>query len=345
MTGWATPPAPGPIVGWELPSEPAGLGVRDSIRAGWRVLRSNVGPLAGTAALPEIVRNLLVIPSLLVVARAWEAMVAIFRDLDLRTYEPNDQLAMQQRLQQAFQPPTDLAILSGVASGLSIGVALVGLSLVTAATLAAVDGRRPSIAAAYRSVAAHAGALILPAVILGVAWVIVGTPLTLSQGTFPTSDPAAFRTQAALAAVLGLAGLILTIATIVFAVRWSLAIPAILAEDLTLRRGLSRSAELTAGIRLRIFVILLVLGITFGIVFGVTSLITAVIVGLVTFSLYGGIAGYLVASTVGGFVWLPLVAAVLSHVYRSRAGSPASMDGPEEIVEPDAAVVDPTTSA
>lgn len=344
MTGWATPPAPGPVVGWELPSEPEGLGVRESIRAGWRVLRSNVGTFAGTAALPLIVTNLLVIPSILIVGRAWEAMFTIFRDFDPSS-SVDDQLAFQERLQAAFRPPTDLAILSGMASGLSIAVSLIGLSLVTAATLAAVDGRRPSIAGAYRSVAAHAGALILPAVILGVCWVIVGTPLTLSQGTFPTSDPAAFRTQAALAAVLGLAGLILTIATIVLAVRWSLAIPAILAEDLTLRRGLSRSAELTAGIRVRIFVILLVLGITFGIVFGVIALITAVIVGLATFSLSGGVAGYLVASVIGGLVWLPMVAAVLSHVYRSRAGSPASPDGPDEIVEPDAAAADPTTSA
>lgn len=348
MTGWAPPPAPGPVVGWEVPSEPEGLGVRESIGAGWRVLRSNIGTLAATAALPEIVRNLLVIPSILIVARGWEAMIDLFRDFD-PTPSIDDQVALQERLQVAFRPPTDLAILSGVASGLSIAVALVGLAVVTAATLSAVDGQRPSVAQAYRAVTAHAGALIVPALILGVAGILVGTPATLAQGSFGASDPAAFRTQAALAAVVGLVGLIVTIAIIVLAIRWSLAIPAILAEDLTLRRGLSRSAALTAGIRVRIFVILLVLGIVSGIVLGAISLVAGVIVGLATFSLAGGVAGYLVATTVGGLFWLPLVAGVLSHVYRLRVGPVATDldDGePAEPLEPDGpAVVDPAPSA
>ena len=344
MTGWATPPpAPGPVVGWELPSEPEGLGVGESIGAGWRVLRSNFGPLAGTAALPEIVRNLLVIPSILIVARAWEAMINVFRDFDATTFD--DQVALQERLRTAFQPPTDLAILSGVASGLSTAVALIGLSLVTAATLAAVDGQRPSIGAAYRSVAAHAGALVGPTVILAVGSVLLSTPAWLAQGTFPFADETSIRTQAALAAVFGLVGLIVTVAVIVLAVRWSLAIPAILAENLTFRRGLSRSAQLTAGIRVRIFVIFLVLGILFGIVFGLVALITGVIVGLATFSLTGGVAGYLVAVTIGGFVWLPLLAAVLSHIYRLRAGSPATANQPAEPAPPAGPDVEAAPSA
>lgn len=327
-----------------MPSEPEGLGVRESIGAGWRVLRSNFGPLAGTAALPEIVRNLLVIPSILIVARAWDAMFIVFRDFRASTTF-DDQVAFQERLRAAFQPPTDLAILSGVASGLSTAVALVGLSLVTAATLAAVDGQRPSIGAAYRSVAAHAGALIGPAVILGVGAVLLTTPAWLTQGSFAFADAASVRTQAAVAAVAGLVSLIVTVAVIVLACRWSLAIPAILAEDLTFRRGLSRSAQLTAGVRVRIFLILLVLGIVFGIVFGLIALITAVIVGLATFSLSGGVAGYLVAVTIGGFVWLPLVAAVLSHVYRVRAGSPATSSPPDEPAQPAGPDVEAAPSA
>ena len=48
----------------------------------------------------------------------------------------------------------------------------------------------------------------------------------------------------------------------------------------------------------------------------------AVIAGVATLSLAGGIAGYLVVSTIGGFFWLPFGAAVLSHIYRVRAGPP-----------------------
>ena len=89
-------------------------------------------------------RNLLVIPSLVIVIRAWEAMIDVFTSIDWENYL-EDQLAIQQRLQDAFRPPTDLAVLSGLASGASIAVALIGFSAVTAATLAVVDGRRPAV--------------------------------------------------------------------------------------------------------------------------------------------------------------------------------------------------------
>jgi hypothetical protein len=320
VSGWVTPATPGPIVGWEVPSEPKGLGVRESIGAGWRVLRSHMGTLTATAALPEILRNLMIVPSILIVARGWDAMIEFFRGFDFRNYDPNDQLAMQQRLQHAFQPPADLAILSGVASGVSITLGLISLSLVTAATLGAIDGRRPSVAGSYRAVRARAGSLIVPAVILGIIWLLVSVPATLSQGLMMASDPAALRTQAAVAAVVGLLSLVVTVAAVVLAVRWSLVIPAILAEGLTFRRGLSRSAELTAGIRVRIFVILLVLGIMIAIVLGLAALILAIIVGVATVSLTGGVAGYLVATTIGGIISVPWVAGVLSHIYRLRAG-------------------------
>ena len=331
MSGWGPPPAPAPVVGWEMPVEPEGLGVRQSIGAGWRILRSHAGPLMGAAAIPEILRNLMVIPSLVIVARAWDAMITVFTETDWSNYDPEDQLAFQQRIQEAFQPPTDLAILSGVASGASITLALIGLAIVTAATLAAVDGRRPTVGGAYREVSAHASALIWPAVILGIGFMVVGIPLTLAQGTFVMSDAATMRTQSAIAAVLGLFGLVVSIAIIILAVRWSLAVPAILAEDLSLRRGLSRSAELTSGIRVRIFLIFLLLALLVGIVFGLISVVAALVVGVATFSFTGGVAGYLVAATIGGLVWTPLGAAVLSHVYRVRAGPPVTagpMDGP-----------------
>jgi hypothetical protein len=331
VSGWGAPNTPGPIVGWEVPAEPEGLGVRESIGAGWRILRANLRTLAATAAVPEIVRNLMVIPTILIVARAWQAMIDLFTTINWSNYV-DDQVNFQQQMQDAFTPPTDLAILSGVASGASIGLALFGLSVVTAATLAAVDGRRPTVGGAYRDVIAHAGALIVPAVVLGLGWALIGTPLALSQGSIAFSDASSLRTQAAVGAVLGLVGLIVTVAAIVLGVRWSLAIPAILAEDLTLRRGLSRSAELTSGIRVRIFIIFLVLGLVVGLLFSAIAFVTALVVGVATLSLVGGIAAYLVVSTIGGFFWLPMGAAVLSHVYRVRAGpvGVVAADGPLE---------------
>jgi hypothetical protein len=339
VTGWVAPNTPAPIVGWESPSEPEGLGIRESLGAGWRVLRANVGTLVATAALPEILRNLMVIPSILIVARAWQAMIDLFTTIDFSS-SIDDQVALQRQMQEALRPPTDLAIANGVAAGASLGIALIGFSLVTAATQAAVDGRRPTVGGAYRDVAAHAGALIVPAVIIGISWALLGTPLTLSQGTMAFGDTPALRTQAAIGAVVGLVGLIVTIASVVLAVRWSLAIPAILAEDLSLRRGLSRSAELTSGIRVRIFLVVLVLGIVVGFVFGAVAAVTALIVGLATVSFAGGIAGYVVVATIGGFFWLPMAAAVLSHIYRLRAGPVgAAADGPAEPPDVTGAVV------
>jgi hypothetical protein len=224
-------------------------------------------------------------------------------------------------------------------------VALVGFSAVTAGTLAIVDGRRPSVGGAYRAVAARAGALIVPALLLGVCWALVGTLLTLNQGTIPSSDTDSLRARTALSAVLGLVGLILTVAVVVLAVRWSLAIPAILAEDLTLRRGLSRSAELTSGIRVRIFAIFVVIAIVVGFVVSAFAFVTAFIVGIATISFAGGVAGYLVVTTIAGLFWLPLVAAVLSYVFRMRAGQVAAVTETAGVVAAADPPGDPAPSA
>ena len=81
-----------------------------------------------------------------------------------------------------------------------------------------------------------------------------------------------------------------------------------------------------------IFLIFLVLGFVVGLLFSAIAFVAALVVGVATLSLAGGIAGYLVVSTIGGFFWLPMGAAVLSHIYRVRAGpvGVVAADGPLE---------------
>ena len=132
------------------------------------------------------------------------------------------------------------------------------------------------------------------------------------------------------------------------AVRWSLAIPAILAEDLTFRRGLSRSAELTSGIRVRIFVIFVVIAIVVGFMFSAFAFVAAFIVGVATLSLAGGVAGYLVVTTIAGFFWLPF-ARRRPVVHLSRPGGARERRGDgarRPAPTPDApTAVDPAPSA
>ena len=251
MSGWVTPTPPGsprpasgpdgtgPVVGWVTPSEPEGLGIREASGEGWRLTRANLGTFAAIAAVPMVILNLATIPIWLSAGRMFEQMITFFVNLDWARYA-NDPEGLQRDMQAAMQPVTDLAVLSAVGGGLSFIVWMLGAAALTAATLDAADGRRPSFTSAYRAVAAHAGALVVPALVLGIGYAVIVGALSLGQpGTISRGDVRG----AAVSSLLGIAILVLEVGAVYLAIRWAVFFQVVIAEGTGFRGALSRSAK------------------------------------------------------------------------------------------------------
>jgi hypothetical protein len=329
MAGWVPPsggsaapaPGPGPIVGWAAPSDDDDLGVGASIRAGWALTRAHLVPLAAVTAIPMLIWTLLLVPLWVRTAEMFDRWIQFMGHIDWARYR-SDPDAFQRDMSAAFAPSTDYAVLSAVFGGVGIVVAIVGAAAVTSATLAAADGRRVSVADSFTAVAAHAGAIVLPAVVLGIAVAAITLPLGLSQASFVSAG--ASPSGSAFSVVISLVTFVVWIAVIVLGVRWSLAFQAILGEDLGLRAGLSRSAVLTRGIRLRIFLTLIAIGLLVGFLATIPAFIVAVFVGVATASIGPAVAAYTILIIMASLVSVPLLVAILTVIYRRRAAAPAA---------------------
>jgi hypothetical protein len=166
-------------------------------------------------------------------------------------------------------------------------VGLVFLALFTAVGLASRDGRSDSVSAAMRVVAARLTTFLVAGVMLGLCVVILSLPYGFNQTAFSGTG----RTPEGARLGLLLFGVSILIAVVVvyFVIRWSLAIPAMLAEGIGLRAGLRRSSELTRGMRLRLFGAILLAGLIF-LAFEFIGLIVALVMGLSTGSIAVGVA-------------------------------------------------------
>jgi hypothetical protein len=329
MAGWVPPsggtaPAPGPIVGWAAPSDDQDIGVGASIRAGWALTRAHLVTFATVAAVPMLIWTLLLVPLWVRTAEMFDRWIQFMTHIDWARYR-TDPDAFQRDMSAAFAPSTDYAVLSAVFGGVGIVVAIVGAAALTSATLAAAEGRRVSIGESFAAVAAHAGAIVLPAVVLGVAVTAIALPLGFSQASFVSAG--ASSSGSALSVLISLVTFVVWIAVIVLGVRWSLAFQAILAEDLGLRVGLARSAMLTLGIRPRIFLVLIAIGLLVGFLVTIPAFILAMFVGLATASIGPAVATYTILIILASLVSIPLFVAILTVIYRGRAGvSPATAD-------------------
>jgi hypothetical protein len=318
MSGWVTPPSaggPGPVVGWVQPDEPPGLGVGESIRAGWGHTRAHLGPLVVITAVPVVLLSLLTIPIWVMVGQMFDAMLSLLANYDWSTYR-SDPGAFDRAMQSAFQPSGELSLIVAVSGGLTFIIWIVGTAALTAALLEATSGRRPSVSGAYRAVAAHPGALLVPAIVIGLGYAAIAGPLTQSQNDLMFSGAAS--TRAAVGLTLSLVILALEVIALYFAIRWSLYFQAVLADDLGLRQALARSSQLTAGVRIKIALILLVVSIVVGILMGTVIMIVGLVAGLVTFSIIAGVAAASITVAICALLYLPFFVAVLTHIYRRR---------------------------
>jgi hypothetical protein len=289
------------------------------IRGGWQTYRAAPGPLLRIALLPEALRGILIIPVMLLTASMIEAMVRLFGQFDTDAYLA-DPIAYDSTFQAgiaaASHPPAHLLFLAGVASGAALTLGLISLGLMTAGALAVLDGRRPSVLGSVRAVAACGDGLVAPAIVLGMGWAVIGTPLELSQ-----SDVAFKASGGSMAAdsLLTLISIVVSIAALYLVARWSLAIPAMLVEGLGLRAALARSTALTAGVRLPIALAIIVAGIAISVAASVVALPGAAVGLGLGGTIEAGVAGFIVVATVGSWLFAPVIPAMLVRAYQLRS--------------------------
>jgi glycerophosphoryl diester phosphodiesterase family protein len=320
VSGWVTPPSapvpgPGPLVGWVAPDEPIGLGIGEIIRAGWRLTTANLGRLAAITAVPVFLVQLLLLPFWWGFGQIYERMFTFYTTADWQRYA-NDPEGLQRDLQAVMQQPNELAALAVIAGGLSFVIGILGAAALASATLDAADGRRPTIGSAYGAVARRIGPIVVPALVLGLGYVVVLAPISMNSGSFASADLGPGRSG--LTALLSLAVLILEIAAFYLAIRWAPYFQVVIAEDVGIRTALRRSSEVTHGIRLRLALALVAFSIGVGLVFSVIGLVVGIIVGVLAASFFAGIVGWTVTVALSGLVYFPVLSGALTHVYRLR---------------------------
>jgi hypothetical protein len=321
MSGWVTPtttPTPGSAggaggpVAWAAPEETPGLSVGQLLRGAWRLYRSAGRRLLAVALVPALLQALLTLPTVIVAVEMLKGMASVFDDLSRFRTDP---LGLQAEMEAAMRPSTDLAVISGLTGGISLTVVTIGWAALTAAALAVMEGRPFSVGSVFRLVAARVDGIVIPALAIGIVWALIGAASGFLQ---PTGYTGMTPGQAGLYGLFAIGITILTIGAFVLAVVWSLALPAILVEDLGLRRGLARGAELTRGIRIRLGAAFIVAYIIQALTVGLLATVPALVVGLAARSLEAGVVTYYITLYIGAVLWMPYLPAMLALAYRDR---------------------------
>jgi len=341
VSGWEQPTPPPPSGSpapshWTRPNEADALGPGQLVRSAWRLYRSTPRRFLLVAAIPEVIRDLLAIPGLLVAGRVLQGAFEVMADFigrvatDPEVYGSADSAALQAQLQAQLQalalPQTDLAAWSVFAGAVGIAVALIGAAALTAAALAAATGRPITVAGAYRLVAARGG-LMKPIVALGIMSVAASTlsnVLETSTGFQAWAGAAGSPRSVLLGSLLGVMALIVTIGIVVLAVRWALFMPAVLVEAVGVGPGLARAARLTRGIRIRLGLAMTGIAILNTLTVGIVATVVGFAIGLSAGSVAAGFGAYLVASLIGNVLWAPLLPTLLARAYLRATGAAGS---------------------
>ena len=118
---------------------------------------------------------------MLLYGRIFADEIRFFVELDYRRYV-TDPEGIQRDLAAIFTVSSSEAIAIAAGGALSIIVMVIGFGAISAGTLDAAAGRKPTFAKAWDAVTDHLWTILGPAVILALAWTVLGVPLILNQG-------------------------------------------------------------------------------------------------------------------------------------------------------------------
>ena len=154
------------------------------------------------------------------------------------------------------------------------------------------------------------------ALVLAGGYALILVPLSLAQPALVYGGGVGMDAMTgALSSVVIFA---LYLGVLYLAVRWALYFQVAIAEDTGIRASLSRTAELTAGIRVRIAVAIIVLALLIGLVVSLVGILPAVVVGYAAGSVAAAFVTGAVVWCLTGLVYLPFFAAALTYVYVRR---------------------------
>lgn len=350
MSGWVPPGGPdggaGPQTYWQRAPEQDPLRPGALIRRGWRLFRSRTGPFLAVAAAPQILAILLALPSIIVVGRMIEAMATVLADwftwamanpgavraADEAALQAELEARIQTELQSAPVPLTEASLVLAVLGAIALAVSIVGTAALTAAALAAARGTRISIADAFGA-ALSRGSIVRPTLALAAASFVSSVVPTLLAGSPDfqqwAGEPGSPRSLL-LGSLFSVAAIVLLVGIVILAVRWALYLPAVLSEPLGVGPGLARAADLSRGLRIRFFLVMVGVWALQFLIVGLLAIFVGIVVGVAAESIWAGYTAYVVAGVLGGLVLAPLLPAAFTVAYLDRTRDPgqAGQAGP-----------------
>ena len=276
----------GPIVGWTVPQE-------EEARGGRRPLGELIGDLFGTYRrrvrpilwLALVIEGLATLLTLPFIALSVAQMAEYARQLwdAFWSFDPTGQAWLYVQLPPVATDPV-LGAIGGLVSIVPLGSALLLAGAVSVLLVRPAD-RPPSPGDALRAVLRRWAPILLPVLVLGVGFALVSA---LSASLTASID---FRGGSALprpewlafSLILGLAAPVLLGIAVYLAVRWAVAVPAIVVEGTGLRAGLARSTAMTRGRMVHVFLALLVVVVIYtiaGWLMAVVPLVMAIVLAL-----------------------------------------------------------------
>jgi hypothetical protein len=329
-TGWLPPVVAPRWGGWTPPPDERTITVGGVLREAWRTYKRAFAPLLVIGAVLGLLTILLSLPTLVYSLRTFEAIFRVIADLLDQNGNNNgiyDPVLFQTQLEALAVMPASTAITLAITDAAALGLAILGGAVLTSAAMTARAGRRVSPAEAVGAVLARGSALVLPAVLLAVGSAVV---TLLIQFNSPAIQESRFETSESsiVAAVLSVAGIVVSLAIFYLSVRWGLAIAAILAEGIGLREGLRRSSQLTRGHRLRLAAIVLIVGILQALTVTLPAVVVGFVIGLSVNAASTGIISFALASVIGSAIWAPLMPGVSAVAY-GRLTERAADPGPD----------------
>jgi hypothetical protein len=344
VSGWERPTPPGDEPArtfWAQEPQRDALGPGQLIRGSLALYRATPRRFLVVAAVPELIRDLLAIPSFVIAFGFIEGLVSAFGDYLART-EANPaafradpwsfRAEFQDQIRAVLVPPPDLASLSAATGAVGVAVGLLGSSALTAMALAAARTQPITATESFRLVLARA-ALLKPIIALGIGWLAAAwlPPLLQTSPEFQAwaGAPGSPR-SVLLGSLLSVFGVVIAVLIVVVAVRWALYMATVVAESVGVGAALARSAELSRGIRSRLALAMVGILLLHAISVGLVAAVVGITMGASTASVTIGFGAYLVTSLVGNLLWAPVLPTMLALAYHVRvdeapAAAPAAM--------------------
>lgn len=322
---------------WAQASEGDAPGPGRLIRRAWHLYRSTPRRLLLAALAPELIRDLLAIPGLVMTLGFVEGFVAAIGDYwtlviaNPAAYRADPsvfQAELEEQLSLVLVPPPDLALVSAATGAAALVVSLIGISALVAIALTVARGRPIGAVEAFRLVVSRP-AIVGPSLALGLGWAVVWVvPLLL--GASPdfqawAGEPGSPR-AVLIASLLSVLAVMVAVLVVIVAVRWALYVPAVVAESLGVGPALARSANLSRGIRVRLGLAMAGIFVMHAVSVGLVAVVVGIAMGLSAGSVAVGFGSYLATALVGNLLWAPVMPAMLAVAYDMRAADGTGRD-------------------